>query len=145
MFRDAKIGDRVFDYTLQKWGTIVDFHPKAYFAILVEFGETEGLESYTIEGKNKIDSAQTLFWDKPLVIAPSKPLPDLKVDTKVLVWNEDNPFTTSPTKYKRYFSHFDEDGNMRCFMGGSTSWSKDNTINHKEDNTTVWKHWEVVD
>jgi len=34
---------------------------------------------------------------------------------------------------------------MCCFIGGDTSWSKDNTINHKDNKTTFWKYWGVVD
>ena len=146
MFKNAQVGDRVYDYYLQEWGTIKEITPSSEYPILVTFDDNTE-DNYTYEGKRYSYVASTLFWDVPKpIVPPKKPLPKLEIDTKVLVWSKDNPFTISPTKYKRHFSHFDEDGNMWCFMGGSTSWSKDNTINHKDDNTTVcWKYWEVVD
>ena len=56
-------------------------------------------------------------------------LPDLKVDTKVIV----RPCYGGKS-YARYFSHF-EDGKMYCFKDGATSWSNGN------NKPTEWKYW----
>lgn len=63
-----------------------------------------------------------------------KPLPDLNLDTKVLVWMDDD----SNNKHRRHFSHFDEDGNIYCFNGGVTSWTD------KGIDTFSWDNYEVV-
>ena len=134
MFKNAQIGDRVFDYTLQEWGEIVSITNLRPYTVLVRF-EYGTMGSYTIQGiKNSIDKLPTLFWDevKP-IIPPEKPLPDLDVDTPVLVWGSNTDY-----KYKRYFSHFDLKGSIHCFKSGTTSWSADGR-------TTEWKHWELAE
>ena len=61
-----------------------------------------------------------------------KPMPQLEVDTKVLVWDE-----IDQEKYRRYFSHFDAFGRICTFDNGSTSWSAD-TVSH-------WENWELYE
>ena len=133
MFKDAKVGDRVFDYTLQEWGEIVSITNLRPYTILVKF-EYGTMGSYTVQGiKNSIDKLPTLFWDEiNPIIPPEKPLPDLDVDTPVLVWRDNGLY-----KYKRYFSHFDYNGNIYCFEWGATSWSADGK-------PTPWKYWELA-
>lgn len=61
---------------------------------------------------------------------PPKLMPDLEVDTKVIVWCEED------RKEKRYFSHFSSDGLINVFVGGATSWSAKSSISYT--------NWEIV-
>ena len=49
-----------------------------------------------------------------------KKLPDLKKDDPVIVWGSNNP-----TKKKRHFAKWSEDGNIVCYSNGMTSWSSE--------------------
>jgi hypothetical protein len=59
-------------------------------------------------------------------------LPQLEVDTKVIVGESYLPH------FRRYFSHFGEDGRIYCFAGGNTSWSADGE-------TTPWRYWKLAE
>lgn len=65
---------------------------------------------------------------------PQKSLPDLEVDTKVLVW------TDPSKKYRRHFSHFSRDGHINTYDSGATSFSK-----LHRNSITCWPHWELVE
>jgi len=81
MFKNAKIGDRVFNYLDQRWETVTDIYKNKTYSIITD------KNGYTYEGKEFIeDKLPILFWDevKPIT-PPEKPLPKLEVDTKVLV------------------------------------------------------------
>lgn len=122
-----KVGDKVFSLT-NGWDIITGISDFASYPI--ETNETV----YTIEGKRyKDDLTPTIFWDEITVEIPKRPLPQLEVDTKVLVWN-DNP----NRKFNSYFSHFDENGSIYAFSGGRTSWSAKGV-------TSDWNHWELAD
>ena len=135
MFNNAKIGDKVFDYLLQQWGTVVMIRLDInWYPLLVEF-DKRGVIGYTFDGKRDIkDKVQALFWNevKPIT-PPDKPLPKIEVDTPVLVWRDDELY-----KYKRYFSHFDSEGNMYCFISGATKWSSNGNI-------ALWDNWELAE
>jgi len=135
MFSNAKVGDRVFDYTLQKWGVVTSIKSNYTYCLIVQFGDDEEV-SYTLSGKSLEDfKVPTLFWNKVKPIKPpKKPLPKLEVDTKVLVWGDD-----AMDKHNRYFSHFDSDGKINCFADGTTSW----TVVDSTD-VIVWDHWELA-
>lgn len=129
MFKDAKKGDKAYSY-IRGWGKIVDIKSGS-LPICVEF-EDNKIEYFTVEGKKSIkDKHPTLFWGEVVFKAPKKPLPDLEVDTKVIVWH------TSGTRYKMYFKKFDSRGNIVCFADGATSWS------HSRTNT--WGNWELAE
>ena len=133
MFKDAKIGDKVFDYILQEWGNVIRFNDLSIYPVEVKFSDC--VKNYTVLGKQqRSNKLPVLFWDEvEPIIPPEKPLPKLEVDTPVLVWLDATP----DAKFKRYFSHFDSEGNIYCFASGSTSWSADGK-------TTPWKHWELA-
>ena len=133
MFKNAQVGDRVFDYLIQEWGEIISTTNLRPYTVLVKF-EYGTMGSYTIQGTKDAEELPVLFWDevKP-IIPPEKPLPKLKIDTPVLVWSSNADY-----KYKRYFSHFGSKGNMHCFKSGTTSWSADGR-------TTEWKYWELAE
>jgi hypothetical protein len=131
MFEDAKVGDRV--WSMQSgWGEVVENIPLADYGVSVKF-DNNAYGSYSVCGRfQKSDLMPTLFWNEVKFEIPKKPLPDLEVDTKVLVWDR-----CSDHKYKRYFSHFDKDGTIYCFENGRTSWT--------EKDTTFWENWEIAE
>jgi hypothetical protein len=129
MFKDAKIGDKVW-YIGRGWGTIVDIVINSY-PIAVEFKPGQVL-SFLDDGRLFIDDEfPVLFWAESDISAGAyiKPLPK---DTKVLVWDM-NEFEA----LKRYFSHFDKDGRIWVFKGGTTSWSS--------DAVSSWFNYEIVE
>ena len=100
-------------------------------------GHVAEVEYYSLCGKlldNYINP--DLIWDEVVFEVPEKPLPNLEVDTKLIVWNKDS----RSVKYKRYFSHFSEDGRINVFCMGATSFSADCA----SANTCVWNEYEVV-
>ena len=135
MFKNAKIGDMVFNYLLQEWGKIISIKNTSLYPINVKFNNS-GCNEYTFEGKELLQNAvPVLFWDevKPIT-PPKKPLLELEVDTRVFVWDLNNKRDV----LKRYFSHFDSNGKIHCFPAGSTSWSSN-------ENTILWDNWELAE
>lgn len=111
MFKNVKVGDKVFDYKYQTWGIIYNICKLEIRGIYVKL-DCGITESYTVDGKTSVyDKVPMLFWDevKPIT-PPKKPLSKLEVDPKVLVLEE-----KFPDKIKRYFNHFDENGCVYCF------------------------------
>lgn len=128
-FETAKVDDKVFDIK-HGWGLISKVFPKNMRPITVQFRCTN--RSYMFNGKySETDRNQVLFWDEVIITPPSKPLPKLEVDTKVLVWEHGS------YKIKAHFSHFDSDNKICVFSLGKTSWTKDN-------NTQAWTFWELA-
>ena len=124
-FETAKVGDRVW-CLLYGWQTIESTDFNINYPIATKKG------TYTYDGKVQLSSQnRTLYWDEIVITPPSKPLPKLEVDTKVLVWDNSNCI-----KRKGHFSHFDEKGKMHVFAGGTTSWS------HKE--IIPYNYWELA-
>ncbi len=60
--------------------------------------------------------------------------PELEVDTRVLVSHKRN----SPKK-PRYFKEWDDKGNMRCYLEGTTSFSSSST-NDASLNQKLWQY-----
>lgn len=60
------------------------------------------------------------------------PLPELPVDTKVLVRDTDE----CPWK-RRHFAEFGEDGRIRCWGDGATSFSSESVTN--------WEQWKLYE
>ena len=125
-FENAKIGDKVYHYRYG-WSTITNIKKESYYPIIIDYAFSFTYEGFT----NKYDKNRTLFWDEVVITPPEKPLPKLEVDTKVLVWNG-----TNVDPVKRYFSHFNEDGDIMVFSGGLTSW------NYKE--TVTFNYWKLA-
>lgn len=73
MFEDAKIGDRVWDFTFG-WGTIYDIILDDYYPIKVEFRDGK-IRSYTFDGflTSEHITNPTLFWDMIQYKVPEKP------------------------------------------------------------------------
>ena len=123
-FETAQVGDRVW-CLLYGWHPIIDTQHNVNYPILTRKG------SYTIDGRNYSNNGRTLFWDEVVITPPPKPLPKLEVDTKVLVWDNEDKLVR-----KRYFSHFDNTNNIHVFAQGATSWTK--------DLTTKYPNWELA-
>ena len=128
-FEDAKVGDRVFHYKYG-WKTISHIKEESSYPIIIDYDF-----SYTYNGfAEKTDSNPSIFWDEVKIVPPSKPLPKLEVDTKVLVQN-----TLSLEPLRRYFSHFEKNGQIAAFAEGVTSWS----VHDKP--TIVWEYWKLAE
>ena len=125
-FETAQVGDKVYHYRYG-WSTITNIKKESDYPIIIDYDF-----SFTYEGfADKSDSNPSIFWDEVKIVPPSKPLPKLEVDTKVLVWDNSNCI-----KRKGHFSHFDEKGKMHVFASGTTSWS------HKE--IVPYNYWKIV-
>jgi hypothetical protein len=126
---EIKVDDKVWD-TRYGWSKVVALCKTSPHNIITN------IDCYTTDGKYSIDNKlSNLFWNEFKVpkCAFIKPLPNLKVDTKVLVWNDNG------IKERRYFSHFDKYGNICCFSYGDTGWGTKNAT------TTVWNNWELFE
>jgi hypothetical protein len=113
-FETAVIGDRVWSITYG-WGTIDKFTDNEY-KLEVEF-DNKSVSTYTLDGRYSTSQMQTLFWDVIEIVAPEKSLKKptiLEVDTLLEVWDDN----FSKVKVKRFFSHFDEEGRVNCFLRG---------------------------
>lgn len=131
-FELACVGDKVWFIHTREWGTVAEVYPELPYTLKVHF-DGGGIVSFTLDGKEYTGQRfQSLFWDEIPIIAPSKPLPKLEVDTKVLVWGTDKR-----NAEKRYFSHFDADGKIYVFAGGSTSWTNNGS-------TMSYSRWELA-
>ena len=127
-FEDAKVGDRVFHYKYG-WKTISHIKEESSYPIIIDYDF-----SYTYNGfAEKTDSNPSIFWDEIVITPPEKPLLKLEVDTKVLVRD-----TLSSEPLRRYFSHFEKNGQIATFAEGVTSWS----VHDKP--TIVWNFWELA-
>jgi len=129
MFKDAKIGDKLYSVE-DGWGVVEAINTDRDHPLTIQFDGC--MKSFTLNGKRYIDSKNpTLFWDKIEFEVPKRPLPDLKVDTKVIVWKSGEP------KKRRHFKKFNEDGDIICFAHGATSWTMSGTF--------TWKYWELAE
>ena len=72
MFKDAKVGDRV--YCLKNgWGSIISSGAGRIHPLYVEFDGGD-CDNYTLNGEQNIeDRRPTLYWGEPQIIAPPKP------------------------------------------------------------------------
>ena len=129
-FTDAKAGDRVWSIT-EGWGVVKKrTSPHDPYPLVVEFENGTHI-IYTLWGRRyNSDLNPTLFWDEVKIEAPEKPMPELQVDTKVIVWG-----CSYDSRVKRHFSHF-ENGTLRAFDRGQTSWTG--------IHTSAWPNWECV-
>ena len=127
-FEDAKVGDRVFHYKYG-WKTISHIKEDSSYPIIIDYDF-----SYTYNGfAEKTDSNPSIFWDEVKIVPPSKPLPKLEIDTKVLVWDSEKK-----VKLHRHFSHFEKNGKIVTFAEGRTSWSQGG-----KKSVVEWDYWEL--
>jgi hypothetical protein len=88
IFRKAKVGDKVWSVA-HGYGIVLSIKRGANnYPLRVQFNLYK--HTYTYTGKDKICNAfQTLFWQEFEIPkeASIKPLPDIEINTKVLVWD----------------------------------------------------------
>ena len=132
MLRHAVTGDRVW-HTDFGWGVVLRTDMIGGRPIIVEFSQNR--ELFSIDGKlSEYSKYQTLFWDEIKFEIPKKPLPDLKVDTKVLVWD-----MRGDAKVRRHLKEINKDGYAVCYEKGATSWSTTTFL------TSSWENWELAE
>ena len=132
-FETAKVGDRVWSLRLG-WGEIISTSHCLNFPIQVKFSGSNA--TFTTDGRESLRMPRVLFWDEVVIEAPTKPLPDLEVDAKVLVWTDPNE------KNRRHFSHF-SNGRIYTFDNGRTSFTR----LHAKSMTSMtgWPYWELAE
>lgn len=73
MFRDAKIGDRVWDF-IWHWGTIINISTGNDYPITVKFDSNNYIIAYKVNGiYASEDESPRLFWDEIKFKIPEKP------------------------------------------------------------------------
>ena len=133
MFKDAKVGDKVWNIR-RGWGEIISTEWSNLHPILVEFLNSKNA-SFTTEGKEVPgDINPSLYWDEFRIVPPKKPLPDLAIDTKVLVWDDGDV-----AKTRAHFHSFNEDGRITTWECGRTSFTD------KGMKAFIWDNWELYE
>lgn len=123
--KPIKVGDKIWNFR-SGWVTVEYLHQDDPYPIITNSS------SCTRNGKRYLsDGCPSFFW-KEQILDLSKPLPDLKVDDKVIVWDDEE------YKYAEHFYNFNSNGNIVTFSDGQTSWSSDSSM-------SVWKYWEIPD
>lgn len=127
-FENAKVNDQIWSIEYRRWFYITAINVK-YLVI-----SDGNINTYcNFDGSKNDNKFQSYFWNEIEIIAPIKPKPKLKVDTKVIVWNDN-----TSRKHNEYFSHFDDTGRIYTFIDGRTSWS--NGGRYKPS----WDFWELA-
>ena len=133
MFKNAKVGDKVWCMR-RGWGVITHTEQGKRHPIGVKFSD-RSFTSYTSDGKEYInDITPVLYWDELTIVPPKKPLPNLAVDTKVLVWDEGGN-----SKIRAHFHSFSEDGRIVTYSNGSSSFTGDSRVK------CLWRNWELYE
>ena len=136
MFENAKVGDRVWDIRFG-WGKIIEVDKDILdpYAIKVKF-DNEEMTYYDADGYYNVnDINPTLFWNEFEIPEEvfKRPLPKLEIDTKVLVKNNGDEKWN-----KKHFAGWTDDGRIKCWFGGCTSWSTYGKKYH-----TIWNFWKL--
>ena len=132
-FETAKVGDRVWSIK-EGWGEIIEIDYDSDYSLSVKY-DISGTDTFTFGGYEFIaDPMRTLFWDEVVIEAPQKPLPDLKVDAKVLVWDSKRELARTA-----HFCCF-EDGKIYTYRSGRTSFTK-----VSRDHLDGWNYWELAE
>lgn len=128
---NVKIGDRIYSIIHGWLGVINVDIENGKICCRIELDDEMPMVYIFMNGKyNVTDIYPTVF------IEPPKFLEIFKTDDKVLVTNDDN---SAAIWYRRYFSHYGENGEYYTFINGSDSWSVDKTVKGK-NYTSEWKY-----
>ena len=75
MFRNAQVGDRVWDYERDCWGTIVSINNECHYPLKVKLDNKYSEELYyTIDGKSSTRNVNpSLFWNEIKIDIQQKP------------------------------------------------------------------------
>ncbi len=126
MFSNAKVGDRVWDFTLGK-GTIIKIDRNITNPIRVKFDRSGYIFRFKFNGKlNENDINPTLFWDEIKYEIPKKPF-DLKAEFEKLEVVEFEP------NERNKFIYYDYDLNTWDFTFDN-KFSTLTTLYFKESN-----------
>lgn len=131
-FENAKVNDKIWSIKDRKWYYIKIIHANY---LTIASVDDKLINVCNFDGSIGNDEFQSYFWDEIEIIAPVKPKPKLKVDTKVIVWN----YNSTHIRHNQYFSHFDATGRIHVFVDGRTSWSNDNRCK------SSWDCWELAE
>jgi hypothetical protein len=72
MFRDAKVGDRIWN-VVQGWGEVIQIDNDPIYPLGIQF-ENGITEKFTLDGKgNRRDKYPCLYWDEIQITPPPKP------------------------------------------------------------------------
>jgi hypothetical protein len=134
-FTQVPVGTRVWDDYIECWGTIViKTNPtRDDYPIGVDY-DNGSTGAYTKDGRLWKSHRPSLWFNEFEVVIPEKayhsPLPDLEVDTPVLVRDYEQQ------GWKRqHFSHF-KNGKICTFCDGHTKWSY-------FGGTKSWDQWKL--
>lgn len=128
-----KVGDTVYQWQYGN-GKVIKMYGDGDFPIVVKF-DSGLITTFTSDGRYSTGKAPCLSL-KPYDLvnggfSQERPLPDIEVDTLVYVRGK----ITEEWKM-RFFSHFGEDGVMRCF-----SWQQKFA---ETKLTTTWAEWSLT-
>ncbi len=117
VFKNHKVGDKVWNLQTKKWETIEKIIKDSRYPIHTRYS------TYKKDGRASENAMiATIFPSKFKLVIPDEayqmPLPNLAVDTKVVVWNN-----IDGIRHKRYFAKFNNAGNIVCFPCGATSFT----------------------
>ena len=134
--KEFRVGDKVYDWFRMEKGIVTWNGDSGNYRVSVEF-ENGGTEYYTLDGRIlKEHKYPALLYKKFVPIIPqiyreTIGHPYLKVDDKVVVWENDG------IKEKRHFAEWGEDGRIVCFAYGMTSFTTDSTY--------LWDNYEIIE
>ncbi len=134
VFKDYKAGDKVWSI-IKGWETIVEI------GVLNEYPIKTGCEAYTMSGKRyESDIIPTIYPNKFKIVIPpetyQKPLPEIAVDTKVIVWGDDKVMR------KRHFAGFNVKDRIMTYAVGTTSFTGGMCAMETWDNYKIYKETE---
>ena len=135
MFSKAKVGDVIYSMRNGEVRIVEINNSHATYPIRVEYGSYLAPDTrwITLDGKeHSSDSMATYYWAKPEVTAPSKPLPDLAIDTPILVRNR-----SYGSWCRRHFAGFLENGIVTAWPDGMTSFSTQDV----RGASVGWEEW----
>ena len=127
-FRNAKVGDKVWNFNTKEWEEIVRIIYNNIYQIITD------RSAYTFEGFNNSTHKNPTIFPNEFKIpeeAFEKPLPKLEVDTKVIVWDN-----VMGQRLPQYFAHFSHNNKFGCFANGRTSFTTNGVV-------VYWDNWEL--
>jgi len=138
----AVVGDRLYSIE-DGWGTVTDIVDGEY-PLCLKFGLKRA--TFTLDGKRHTHSKNPILFRKKVKTKKQKklkepnkssksgkPLPDLTLDTAVLVWD-----VNGEKKLRRHFRKFNKQGRIVCFADGKTSYTIGKGMRMS------WRYWELV-
>lgn len=150
MFKNAKVGDKVYDI-LKGWTTITSIVKDSDYPIRVTNDDNTWV-IFTLEGKrNKEDANPTLFWDEIKFEIPEKPfsLEDELRRLEVVEFNIENRnyylyWDNCGENIECYNSYFDEFINYKFFSESSIKKFMDNVKDEKIIKEEFFKAYNIV-